>query len=111
MTRKNNHNDERASQPTWEDTTIALKVLSSLRPGIAVITLDTDGCTPTRGAMRVRVSWYPGGNTLVPAQDSVTAFWPTNQHKTMPGLVLRLLHQLDWAMGAREQAEQSGLSF
>ncbi len=111
MGRRNNHNDERTAQPTWSDVTDAMKHLSSTWPGIGVITCDTDGCTPLRGALRVRVAFYPGGDTMRRAQESVTAFWPTNQHKTMPGLLLRLITQLDWALTAAERAAQEGLPF
>lgn len=111
MTRRNNHNDDRARAPGWEDVTEAQRWLSSGRPGLAVITMDTDGCSPLRGAMRVRVAWYPGGHTLTTAQHSVTAFWPTVRHKTMPALLYRLLVQLDHVIGAAEAAEGAGLPF
>jgi len=111
MARQGNHNNQRAAQPDWEDVTVANKAITQQWGGLAIVTLDTDGCTPTRGAMRVRVAWYSGGSTQVPADESVTALWPTYQNKTMPGLLFRLHHQLDHALWMREAAAQEGLPF
>lgn len=37
--------------------------------------------------------------------------WPTREHKTMPGLVFRLLHELDARLSDTAEAAQQGMPF
>jgi len=52
-----------------------------------------------------------GVSPLTAPRHSVRSIWPTTQHKTMVGLMYRLVHQLDHALDAEARALAEGLPF
>lgn len=106
MARKNNHNDEKVPQPQWKDVAMLIEALEKHYGNHVEITFDREGCRGGSEAMWVYVKMYDGWTTVAAPRDVVRTLWPTLQHKTMPGMLTRLLHQLDHAADAREKSEK-----
>lgn len=112
MSRPTNHGDEKAAQPGWKDIAKAIDEVAAAHGGRVVITLERDALWQPVDSVWVRAQLVQGkrgeeGNVT----GSVAATWPTQQHSTMPGLMLRLLHQLDYVAEDRQRAQQEGLPF
>jgi hypothetical protein len=101
MPRKNNHNDERVPQPTWEDVAMLLEALEAHYARHVEVSIDREGARGVGKAMWVYAKAYQDWTTVCAPTDVVRSLWPSLQHKTMVGMMVRLLHQLDHAMDAR----------
>jgi len=105
--RKNNHNDERTPQPQWKDVAMLIEALEKHYGNHVEISFDREGCRGGSEALWVYAKMYDGWTTVKAPRDVIRSLWPSNSHKTMPGMLTRLLHQLDHAADARERAEAS----
>ena len=112
MPRQPNHGRDAQHEPTWANIGETIQWLEATYGGHVQVVVDTEGTRNASGALWVRAMLYRGfqvhGERPV---DVVAALWPTNKHRTMTGLMYRLLHQLDHAADARMRAEQEELPF
>lgn len=87
--------------PGWESVNDYINAIAWTHGGSVNISITTQGLKTTR--LSVVVMWSRAGMT--PAgpgtlTTSVKAFFPTSGHATMQGLLLALLHQLDYEVGS-----------
>jgi len=99
--------------PTWDDVREHLR-LASRATGRAwyVKSSPFDGNVNRKAGMRWTVVATRSKDARWQADDRMRwTDWPTSQHKTVPGLLVRLIHELRASWEEEEQAKQAGLPF
>jgi len=108
MPRRDNHNSEKGSQPTWADVSTTIRAIEATWAGHCEVSFDVEGTGGVAGALWVYVKLWRGfvvqGEKPV---DVVRGMWPTSYCREMPSFVFRLLHQLDHAADARARSERA----
>jgi hypothetical protein len=92
--------DRSETGPSWNDVQEYLRDLSKThsKPVLVEICLLPDNHGRTTYGLWVRVVVYataPGGQRVERAKGSK---WPHVDHRTMPALLLKLAHDLDWEL-------------
>lgn len=99
--------------PTWDDVREHLRLASRGTGRIWWVSAMWEDGSPTRKPgiiWTVRASKGKPGN-LVASERERWHRWPTSQHKTVPGLLIRLIHELRALWDEEERAKQEGLPF
>jgi len=94
--------------PSWRDVHVAIKQLADdHQKAVYVLCGRTVGQNaPERLFFRV-VAERIGGAGQMEGQTARGHTWPANEWKTVPAMLLALIHQLDFALTeAREKAER-----
>lgn len=103
---------ERDYNPTWQDVKEAMLHVAKERNVRlqVVMCLHETRTMPTVLAWRVEAhSWGKRPPDAPKCVKSDT--WPLRAHKTVPGLLLRLLHEVEVSLEEDEKAVQAGLPF
>jgi len=108
MANRGNHNGDRVPTPTWGDVALLVEALERHYGRHVEVSFDREGCRGGSEALWVYAKAYEGWTTVERPLDVVRALWPSVSHKTMPGMLTRLLHQLDHVMDAREKVAKQG---
>lgn len=104
--------DKQNYAPTWGDVREAMQLLAKDTNGRVQVMmgLHTPRMAPAMLYWRVELysfgKWPPD-----PPRYVRTATWPTNQHKTVPGMLLRLIHELEVACEEEERAATARMPF
>lgn len=94
--------------PSWRDVHVVMKELADAhQKAVYVLCGRTAGQNqPEKLFFRV-VAERVGAAGVMEGQTARGHIWPANEWKTVPAMLLALLHQLDWALTeAREAAEK-----
>lgn len=112
MANQGNHGHDARRAPEWADISDLIQQVEEQFAGHCEVSIDTEGTRSRANAVWVYAKLWrdysPATNKPV---DVVRAVWPTNQHKTMPGLMFRLLYQLMHCAEARLRAESEDIPF
>lgn len=57
------------------------------------------------------VAWSMGQSREARPRGTVWEDWPCNGHRTAPGLLMRLLHEMDYLLTRKAEASQAELPF
>lgn len=89
------------SLPGWESVYQYQNTIMSTHGGSCTLKISPAGLGG--GRLSVEVMWSRPGSLSGPPgvlYTSVKAYFPTSGHRTMTGLLLALLHQLDYEVGS-----------
>lgn len=108
-----NHGPQKDTRAVnWADVSSMINELEKAYGGLVKVQMDKEGTRNLANQLWVRVLAYRGWDDANERPiDVITALWPSNSHRTMAGMVFRLLHQLDHALEARNRAESEDIPF
>lgn len=83
--------------PTWNDVRAFMDTLMGTWGGCVLvqITLAPRNPQKTSYGLWVRVVWMEHGEPRAAPERAAGRAWPTSEHRTMPGLLFRLCHELE----------------
>lgn len=101
--------DRSDTGPSWNDVQDHLRELGKThhRACRIELALCPDRAGQTTYGLWVRVVAWERSEGRLTGEIATGRKWPTSDHKTMPGMMLRLIHELDHRLTEmREQAER-----
>lgn len=89
--------------PTWNDVRGAMEDLVATWDGCCKLetTLAPRNPSKTSWGLWVRVVWLERADGRPGPEQAAGRFWPSTEHRTMPGLIYRLLHELEHKLADR----------
>lgn len=108
------HQEDRTQTgPSWNDVQEHLRELGKTHHRACRVELnllpDTAGRTTFGLWVRV-VAWERSEGRLL-GERAKGGRWPTSEHKTMPGMLLKLIHQLDFELTERKEKAERQAAF
>lgn len=97
---KQHEDDRKETGPSWWDVRRAQLELRKSWGGSCVVELTAVEPTGKPGdkALCIRVTHQARADGRPGAAMVASSYWPNIDHKTMPGLLLKLLWDLDWKL-------------
>lgn len=110
---KQHEDDRKQTGPSWWDVSTMQQELRKAWGGSCTITMvaDTVAHGPRTNALWVRVVHHARGEGEWGAETSVASPWPHTDHKTMPGLLCKLLWDLDWKLTEKKTTAETQARF
>jgi hypothetical protein len=97
--------------PDWADVSSYIRVIEDTHKATLTVSLFTDGRNYAGTLfVRIRASVPTLTGPGMPYHTEMYARWPDTRHKTMEGLILALLYQVDHKIGS-EAYQQRELPF
>lgn len=86
--------DSREQGPTWNDVTTTMQEVGDAHKGHVSITAGVSGTRRVGLTLEVAL-WRTSGRERPYIAALVRGYWPDRNHRTMPGLLYKLLLNLD----------------
>lgn len=105
--------DRKVTGPSWWDVQRAQLAIRKDWGGSC--TIEMSAAEPVNGklpyALHVRVTHHARSEGKWGAETSTASPWPHSDHKTMPGMLLKLLWDLDWKLTEKKDTAEQQAAF
>ena len=90
---------EKYREPTWADAREWMSDVVRVHSGFVAVHIYVHKTVENKPLLAIRVLWARTIQELAcGGTHGVSGIWPTSEHRTMPGLVIRLATKLDAKM-------------